>query len=224
MNHELNDAVNWGNQHAEGYGVAQNALAQARQEMAIMRHDLDEETQQLLHLHQEKTELTKNLESCKDRIFSMQPTEGMADTQLRDKYAHVCSSVEYWVEGRFSETEGIMRRLLKVEAGSRSLNIARLHRNPETLEAIQKNPEVEITVLQGLVSRYLHDKLFESDRVFPGMDHNAKGLLTQIEEKMKSFKPAKGKIIIRTVESDADNFRTSSRPDVASRYAPNPNP
>ena len=177
-----------------------NAILETKDQLhekhiARLRQIMGNRTRQVERLQGENVELAKNLENCKDRIFNMQPVEGMADTQLRDNYTQVCNGVEYWVENHFSEVDSLILRI-SVAEDTEPTNIAKVHLMPEDAEVVQQNPDIELAMLQSLISRHLFSNLLAPQRIFPGLDENAEFWLSEIFEGMRLLKPAKGRRLI----------------------------
>lgn len=188
-NQELKDRC------ADAEAEAESKDHQRQQLRAKFNQVLESCHQEIETLKEDKAELMKNLEECKDRVFNMQPVQGMADTQLRDQYDHVCNDIEYWVENHFSEVENVIHPLLDARVDEKSpdtLNVVPFSTAKEHLDAIEDHPEIELTMFQGAISRYLHLNLLE--RIVPGLPLGCELLLSDIIKGMESLKPVKGKI------------------------------
>ncbi|OAP59952.1 hypothetical protein AYL99_04954 [Fonsecaea erecta] len=155
-------------------------------QIADLQHELQES-------RTEKEDLSQNLESCKDRIFSMLPVEGVADTQLQNQYIMLCNSIEYWLDNHFGDADGFIATLGQAGKTRARGNLITEYLDEAVIVFANKNPSVEIPIMQMLVFLHLYENLLGEDRIFPGLSHAEEECLGMVIEGLNDLNPAKDK-------------------------------
>ena len=185
---------------------------------ARLRQILRARTDQLEKVKGEKEDLTRNLERCKDRIFSMQPVQGMTDTQLRDKYTDLCNSIEDWVESHFDDMENFLLNLAThgIKQPRETANVVEAHIEDEDIGVIKGEPATELMMLQALIARHLYVTLLTPGRVYPGLGSDTDFWFSEILDGMRFLTPPKGKSFLAYLSLLLMKSRQRGHPDVAS--------
>ncbi|KAK4937982.1 hypothetical protein LTR10_021471 [Elasticomyces elasticus] len=179
------------NNNADLQRERQQYMHESNVEQSTIKQQLRKRNQQLEEAQSENKLLKASLEECKDRIFSMQPTQGMSDTQLQASYTDLCKSIEYWIEEQFDEVKDVIMRVITADNGRDGPHVVLGHIAQAHIEAIIQEPELDSALLVGLVSRYLHHQFLSSDRVFPGLPEATESCLREINTGINNLSPSK---------------------------------
>ncbi|KAJ9606960.1 hypothetical protein H2200_008971 [Cladophialophora chaetospira] len=171
-------------------------IVQAGHERTVNKllEKLKRRDQKIRELEKEKVALENALDKCKDQIIRMQPVQGVTDDQLRGQYEGLCDSIEYWVDNHFGDEEDILPKMLSStndQEPFEEANIVVRYLRQEDIDVIRHYGEVEIPMLQALVSRHFCFTLLGRARIFPGMDGDTEFWLREIMAGMSNLKPAK---------------------------------
>ena len=171
---------------------------QYKRALVKWKHTVDLREREIEELRVANEDLTRNLEKCKDQIFSSQPMQSMADTQLRDAYTDLCSGIDYWVENNFGDEEDLIVKLRTADyTGNMPMqpNVVKLYLLDEDLPALTESAALQAILLQALISRRLFDRLFAPRRIFPGLHLDTEYWMDAIVNGMTRLRPAKGECL-----------------------------
>lgn len=159
----------------------ENSLNETIRNSSKKMADLEKQNQYLMH----------NLEKCKERILAMQPVQGMADNELKDTYSRLCTSINYWVEIHFGDTDNLIASLLSVPDSRNTQNVVKCWRHHTTGEVRFSSPDMDLMKLEAIISHVLHDRLLRVGKVFPGLDIERDHFLREILDEVGRLTPAK---------------------------------
>ena len=171
----------------------QHLMHESNAEWANIKQQLRMRNQQLGDARSENKLLKASLEECKDRIFSMQPAQGLSDIQLQNAYTDLCNSIEYWVEEQFDEVENVIRSI--VHAGTRGddPHVVWDHITQPDYDAVKLEPELNNALLVALLSQHLYSQFLAPERVYPGLPDTTESCLRDIIHGITNLHPSKGK-------------------------------
>ncbi|KAI1618642.1 hypothetical protein EDD37DRAFT_677723 [Exophiala viscosa] len=197
----------------------QQYMHESNVDRLAIKQQLRMRTQQLDGSRSEIKLLKTSLEECKDRIFSMQPVQGMSDTQLQTSYTDLCNSIEYWVEEQFDEVEDVIRKVITAGRPVSGPHVVWDHISKATFHVVKLNPELNNALLVALMSRYLYSQFLSADRVYPGLPDNTEAYLRDINIGINNISPAKDMDSIQSWRVDL--YRTLSSLESAKKYREN---
>jgi hypothetical protein len=160
-----------------------------------LRESVNTSTQQLQALKQENTQLAKNLEDCKERVFLMLPHQAMTDDQIGEAYQSLCEAVQTWVVDTFGDIDGTM---FTIQAAMNTLgehNLVSEYIAGKEMQLTLDFPQVDNTLLACFIFRHLYWRYLEPTLVFPGIDAEIEKVLNTLVEGLKSANSPKGKSV-----------------------------
>ncbi|KIV84784.1 hypothetical protein PV11_00542 [Exophiala sideris] len=145
--------------------------------------------------HSEIRLLKKDLEDCKERIFAMQPVQGMSDTQLLDAYNGLCRNIEEWVETCFDEVDNALIRMADAQKRDKKDSLVWLFFPRIELQAIAENNSMDKPMLMSFIFRVLYDHILMMDIPVPGLPRDCEVILNSLTDCIGKVHPAKGKFV-----------------------------
>ena len=137
--------------------------------------------------------LKADLEKCKERIFNMQPLQGMPETQLAELYKDLCQSIEVWVESCFGDVNDAMLKIANAHSLEDVLFPVDVYLAPNEIDLTMDNPANDMIILASFVFRILYAYFFDVEWVDPAISYESNQLLSQILRAMSNLQPRKGK-------------------------------
>lgn len=153
--------------------------------------------QMLAETQKKMASLSKDLEDCKERIFSMQPVQGMTDAQLVELFNNLCRNIEDWVETSFGDVEDAIMTMAKtpdVEGGQHWVHVVL---NQRELWTVNHDPSTDKVMLASFIFRMLYKHFLRDQRLIPGLPESCHTLLSHLIKAAGNLQPTNGKSSVK---------------------------
>ena len=134
-----------------------------------------------------------NLESCKDKLFRMQPRDHTPDSQVSSQYSLLCEAIGDWAE-QFGDLENPLEAVRRFKWGPIQEDmIVKYLATDGYLDIIDNYPKAGILVAGYFMLRHMYHVALDPEKHYPGMPEVYEGFLSALECGMKNLEPRRGK-------------------------------
>jgi hypothetical protein len=185
----------------------QKIEGEAKKEAARLKKIHDEEMEKA---QAEKQEAIRNFEQCKTEIFSSRVKAGTTGEELGEAYTKLYRNITKWVDPGFAQVEHLLQILGQCGTTGTLANPVNLYRTGKDDVFIEKNPGLEMVVLQSFIWRHLSKNLLGQNIVHPGLTDNMEQLMDDLDPEPRPFNNFR-KCLEETVEGVARLHSTEGR-------------
>lgn len=138
--------------------------------------------------------LNSNLEDCKERIFAIQPAQGMSDNQLLDLYKPICEGIEEWLHLYCGDIVDTIVFMANAQAQEKSSSWVWLLFCEEELQNTLNHQPIDKAMLASFVFRIMHSQILRKSCPMAGLGVESEKILNTLTRSIAKIQPAKGEL------------------------------
>ncbi|KIW19846.1 hypothetical protein PV08_00421 [Exophiala spinifera] len=135
--------------------------------------------------------LNRSLEDCKERIFAIQPAQGMSDNQILDLYESMYEDIEEWADLYCGDVNNTIVSMAMAQMDDQENTWVWKLFSYEELECTNDNMSIDKSMLASFVFRILHDKVLKESCPMVRLDAASKSTLKSLSDSIARLQPAK---------------------------------
>ena len=139
--------------------------------------------------------LGRELEACKDKIFSLQPPAQVTDSEIRRGWKSLCAQIDQWVDDESGGMDDIRPFLVEGKLKNVSLqsSIEQLVKLETSDGLISGNPCILDHVIRAMIYEVLLEDVFAENVSMPGLTPEMIELLAMLEKNLEGLEPRRGR-------------------------------
>lgn len=139
----------------------------------------------LQELRQKLATSQKELSTCKDDLFRLQPVAEVPDSNISKAFEGVCQQIVSWIDVELDAFE-------QENPGAKAEDIFAMGDDQKSEHLLRKYPGVGEHLTRYMIHRYLKNNLFGKNVYMLGLSDENKELLQRTEQSMASLDPPRG--------------------------------